>query len=97
MYVGLIYWGKPNLLAHVLSSTLLGVDAYLVQVETDISDGSSAYNTVGLPDSAIKESKDRVTAAIKNSDLHFPSSRITINLAPADIRKEGSAFDLTVP
>ena len=84
------------MLAHVLSSTLLGVDAYLVQVETDISDGSSAYNTVGLPDSAIKESKDRVTAAIKNSDLHFPSSRITINLAPADIRKEGSAFDLPI-
>ena len=96
MYVGFIYWGKPSLLAHVLSSTLLGVDAYLVQVETDISDGSSAYNTVGLPDSAIKESKDRVTAAIKNSDLHFPSSRITINLAPADIRKEGSAFDLPI-
>ncbi len=84
------------MLASVLSSALLGVDAYLVQVETDISDGLPAYNTVGLPDSAIKESKDRVTAAIKNSDLHFPSSRITINLAPADIRKEGSAFDLPI-
>jgi len=84
------------MLARVLSSALLGVDAYIVQVETDISTGLPSFNTVGLPDSAVKESKDRVTAAIKNSDFHFPSSRITINLAPADVRKEGSAFDLPI-
>ena len=77
------------MLACVLSSALLGVDAYIVQVETDISTGLPSFNTVGLPDSAVKESKDRVTAAIKNSDFHFPSSRITINLAQADVRKEG--------
>ena len=84
------------MLACVLSSALLGVDAYIIQVETDISSGLPSFNTVGLPDSAVKESKDRVTAAIKNSDFHFPSSRITINLAPADVRKEGSAFDLPI-
>ena len=59
------------MLARVLSSALLGVDAYIVQVETDISTGLPSFNTVGLPDSAVKESKDRVTAAIKNSDFHL--------------------------
>ena len=84
------------MLARVLSSALMGLDAYIVKVEIDISDGLPAFNTVGLPDSAVKESKDRVTAAIKNSSFYFPTSRITANLAPADVRKEGSAFDLPI-
>ena len=82
------------MLASILSSAVMGVDAYIVKVEIDISDGLPAFSTVGLPDSAVKESKDRVIAAIKNSGFYFPSCRITANLAPADVRKEGSAFDL---
>ena len=82
------------MLASVLSSALMGIDAYIVKVEIDISDGLPAFATVGLPDNAVKESRERVTAAIKNSGFYFPSSRITANLAPADVRKEGSAFDL---
>ena len=84
------------MLARVLSSAVMGIDAYIVEVELDISDGLPAFATVGLPDSAVKESRERVTAAIKNSGFYFPPSRITANLAPADIRKEGSAFDLPI-
>ncbi len=84
------------MLARVLSSAVMGIDAYIVEVELDISDGLPAFATVGLPDSAVKESRERVTAAIKNSGFYFPPSRITANLAPADVRKEGSAFDLPI-
>ena len=84
------------MLARVLSSAVMGIDAYIVEVELDISDGLPAFATVGLPDSAVKESRERVTAAIKNSGFYFPTSRITANLAPADVRKEGSAFDLPI-
>lgn len=84
------------MLATVLSSAVLGIDAYIVKVEVDVADGLPAFSTVGLPDSAIKESKDRVTAAIKNSGFYFPPGRITANLAPADVRKAGSAFDLPI-
>ena len=84
------------MLATVLSSALLGIDAYIVKVEVDVAGGLPAFSTVGLPDSAIKESRDRVTAAIKNSGFYFPQTRITANLAPADIRKAGSAFDLPI-
>jgi len=74
----------------------LGVDAYLVEVELDISAGLPAFATVGLPEGAVRESKDRVKAAIKNSGYPYPDDRITVNLAPADIRKEGAAFDLPI-
>jgi magnesium chelatase family protein len=84
------------MLARVLSSAVMGIDAYIVKVEIDISDGLPFFSTVGLPDNAVRESKDRVTAAIKNSGYYFPTSRITANLAPADVRKEGSAFDLPI-
>ncbi len=84
------------MLAQVLSSTNLGVDAYLVRVEVDIGGGLPYFSTVGLPDGAVKESKDRVSAAIKNAGFWFPRRRITVNLAPADIRKEGAAFDLPI-
>ncbi|MFO7601455.1 MAG: magnesium chelatase domain-containing protein, partial [Candidatus Desulfacyla sp.] len=82
------------MLAKVLSSAVIGIDAYLVEVEVDISQGLPSFSTVGLPEGAVRESKERVKAAVKNSGYHFPSDRITVNLAPADIRKEGSAFDL---
>lgn len=82
------------MLAKVLSSAVIGIDAYVVEVEVDISEGLPSFSTVGLPEGAVRESKERVKAAIKNSGYHFPSDRITVNLAPADIKKEGSAFDL---
>lgn len=82
------------MLAKVLSGALHGIDAYPVEVEVDIAQGLPQFATVGLPDGAVKESKDRVKSAIKNSGYEFPTRRITINLAPADIRKEGAAFDL---
>ena len=82
------------MLARVLSSAIIGVDAYTVEVEVDISQGLPSFSTVGLPEGAVRESKERVKASIKNSGYHFPSDRITVNLAPADIKKEGSAFDL---
>jgi magnesium chelatase family protein len=82
------------MLAKVLSSAVIGIDAYIVEVEVDISQGLPSFSTVGLPEGAVRESKERVKASIKNSGYHFPSDRITVNLAPADVKKEGSAFDL---
>src|SRR5210317_1135002 len=82
------------MIARILSSAVIGIDAYIVEVEIDISQGLPSFATVGLPEGAVRESKERVKAAIKNSGYHFPSDRITVNLAPADIKKEGSAFDL---
>ncbi len=84
------------MLSKVFSAGLLGIDAYLVDVEVDIAQGLANWNTVGLPESSVRESRDRVIAAIKNSGYHFERKRITINLAPADIRKEGTAFDLPI-
>jgi len=84
------------MLARVHSAAILGVDAYEVQVEVDITRGTGAFNIVGLPDAAIRESRDRTAAAIRNSGFEFPLERITINLAPADVRKEGPAFDLPI-
>ncbi|MDZ7264116.1 MAG: YifB family Mg chelatase-like AAA ATPase [candidate division KSB1 bacterium] len=84
------------MLAKVFSAAVLGIDAFLVEVEAHLESQLPAFATVGLPDSAVKESKERVNAAIKNSNLPFPQKRITINLAPADVRKEGSAFDLPI-
>jgi len=84
------------MLSKIISSATLGVEAYKVEVESDIQQQLPAFITVGLPDGAVRESKERVTSAIKNSDFVFPSKRVTINLAPADIKKEGSAFDLPI-
>ncbi len=84
------------MLAKVMSGALIGIDAYSVEVEVDIAQGLPQFSTVGLPEGAVKESKDRVKSAIKNSGYDFPARRITINLAPADIRKEGAAFDLPI-
>lgn len=82
------------MLARVYSSAILGIDAYRLDVEIDLAQGMPAFATVGLPEGAVKESKDRIRAAVKNSGYVFPLKRITVNLAPADIRKEGSALDL---
>ena len=82
------------MIARILSSAVIGIDAYVVEVEVDISQGLPAFSTVGLPEGAVRESKERVKTSIKNSGYQFPADRITVNLAPADIKKEGSAFDL---
>ncbi|MFQ6008691.1 MAG: YifB family Mg chelatase-like AAA ATPase, partial [Candidatus Zixiibacteriota bacterium] len=84
------------MLSKIISAATLGVKAYPVEVEADIQQQLPLFVTVGLPDGAVRESKERVTAAIKNSDFVFPAKKVTINLAPADIKKEGSAFDLPI-
>ena len=84
------------MLARVLTSAVFGIEAFLVEVEVDIANGLPAFNMVGLPDTACRESFDRVRAAIKNSGIVFPSRKITVNLAPANLKKEGSAFDLAI-
>ncbi|MBE7010942.1 MAG: ATP-binding protein [Ruminococcaceae bacterium] len=84
------------MIATVKSCGLLGIDGYVVEVETDISNGMPAFDVVGLPDAAVKESKERVRAAMKNSELDFPQRRITVNLAPANIKKEGPFYDLPI-
>jgi magnesium chelatase family protein len=84
------------MLARVASAAVLGIDAYLVDVETDIANGLPSFATVGLPHGAVKEGRERVNSAIHNAGYLFPLQRITVNLAPADIRKEGSAFDLPI-
>lgn len=84
------------MLAKIISSTLLGVDACPIEVEVDLSNGLPTFTTVGLPGAAIRESRDRVKAAMVNSGFAFPLKRITVNLAPAHLRKEGTAFDLPI-
>lgn len=80
----------------MLSSAVIGIDSHPVDVEVDISPGLPQFATVGLPDAAVRESKDRIRAAIKNSGYEFPGDRVTVNLSPADIRKEGTSFDLPI-
>ena len=80
----------------IKSSALNGVDGYIVEVEADIGRGMPGFDIVGLPGSAVKESRDRVRAAIKNSGIEFPVKHITVNLAPAHTKKEGPAFDLPI-
>src|SRR2546422_1234124 len=83
-------------LARILSAALVGVEAVLVRVEVDVARGLPAFTTVGLPDSAVRESRERVKTSIRNGGYAFPNDRVTVNLAPADLRKEGSAFDLPI-
>ena len=84
------------MLSKVLSSAVLGIDAYLVEVEVDIASGLPCFTTVGLPEAAVKESRERVKSAIQNSGYRFPDDRITVNLAPAHIKKDGTGFDLPI-
>jgi magnesium chelatase family protein len=87
---------RSNVLACVRTAAVFGVDAYPVQVEVDVSFGLPSFTMVGLPDVSVRESRDRVRSAIRNSGFEFPPHRITVNLAPADMRKEGSSFDLPI-
>ncbi len=80
----------------ILSSATLGIDAYVMEVEFDLAPGLPAWNLVGLPDASIKESRDRVQSALSNNGFPFPLKKVTINLAPADIQKEGPALDLPI-
>ncbi|MEZ5290088.1 MAG: YifB family Mg chelatase-like AAA ATPase [Vicinamibacterales bacterium] len=84
------------MLAHVRSAALRGLDALAVSVEVDVSFGLPVFAMVGLPDASVRESRDRVRAAIRNSGFDFPAHRITVNLAPADVRKAGASFDLPI-
>jgi len=80
----------------VLGVSVIGMESYPVSVEVDVSRGLPQFATVGLPDASVKESRDRIKAAIKNSGYSFPRDHVTVNLAPADIRKEGTGFDLPI-
>jgi magnesium chelatase family protein len=85
------------MLSNVLSASVIGIEAHRVEVEVDISSrGLPHFSMVGLPDAAVKESRDRVRASLKNIGFNFPLKQITVNLAPADLKKEGSAFDLPI-
>ena len=84
------------MLAKIQSCAVIGLEGALVEVEVDLSNGLAAFTIVGLPDAAVNESRERVRSAIKNSGCLFPFKRITVNLAPADLRKEGPAYDLPI-
>src|SRR5690348_14058871 len=85
------------MLAKIWSAAIVGLDAVPVEVEVDIaSQGLPAFTIVGLPDEAVKEARERVRAALKNSGADFPAKRITVNLAPADLPKEGPSYDLPI-
>ena len=84
------------MLARVLSCAIVGLDGALVEVEVDIAPGLPAFTIVGLPDAAVQEAKDRVRAAIRNTGYQFPMKRITVNLAPADLKKVGPSYDLPI-
>ncbi len=84
------------MIAKIVCYTLCGLEGVPIEVETDVNKGIPSYEMVGLPDAAVKESKERVRSAIKNSGMLFPVNRITVNFAPADLRKEGAAYDLAI-
>ena len=80
----------------VKSAGIFGINSYMIEIEADVSGGLPSFDVVGLPDTAVKESRDRVRAAIKNCGYKFPTGRITVNLAPADKKKEGAVYDLPI-
>lgn len=84
------------MLSNIKSISLNGLEGSLVEVQTDISNGLPKFETVGLPDMSVKESKERIRTAIKNSQIEFPSKKIIINLAPANTKKEGTIYDLPI-
>jgi magnesium chelatase family protein len=90
------FWELPRMLAKIYSGAVFGVDAYEVEIEVNASSGAPVIVVVGLPDVAVKESRDRVTTAVSNSGFRWPKGRTTINLAPADVKKEGPSFDLPI-
>src|SRR6186997_2281293 len=84
------------MLARVRSAAVFGIEASPVTIEVDVSFGFPAFTMVGLPNASVRESRDRVRSAIRNSGFEFPAHRITVNLAPADVRKAGASFDLPI-
>lgn len=84
------------MLAKILSATAIGIDATIVEAEIDVGPGMPSFNIVGLPDTAVQEARERVRSALKNSGFTFPARRVTVNLAPASLRKTGSDFDLAI-
>ena len=94
--IDLAFCQTVPMLAKIYSAAVYGVDAYEVEIEVNDGGGEPKIVIVGLPDTAVKESRDRVTTAISNSGYHWPRGRTTINLAPADIKKEGPSFDLPI-
>ncbi len=84
------------MLAKVISCAVIGLEGAIVEVEVDISPGLPSFTIVGLPDAAVQESRERVRAAIRNSGCAFPMKRIVVNLAPADLKKAGPAYDLPI-
>lgn len=84
------------MLSIVKTMSLHGLNGYLIDVEVDVSSGMPSWDIVGLPDTSVKESKERVRTAIKNSGIEFPSRKIIVNLSPASTKKEGSLFDLPI-
>lgn len=88
--------GEAHMFTSVYSLGLFGMETFLVETECDLSGGLPRFDIVGLPDTAVSESRERVRSSIKNCGMDFPVSRITVNLAPADIRKEGPLYDLPI-
>src|SRR5436190_14819228 len=84
------------MLARLRTAAVFGVEACQVDVEVDVSFGMPSFTMVGLPDASVRESRDRVRSAIRNSGFEFPAHRVTVNLAPADVRKAGASFDLPI-
>ena len=84
------------MLAKALTCAIVGLEGAVVEAEVDISPGLPAFNIVGLPDTAVQEARERVRAAIRNSGFDFPMRRITVNLAPADLKKAGPSYDLSI-
>ena len=84
------------MLSNIKSMSLVGVDGYLVDVQVDVTHGMPAWDIVGLPDASVKEARERVRAALRNVGVDFPSRKVVINLAPANLKKEGPYFDLPI-
>ncbi len=87
---------RATMYSKINTCVLQGLNGHIIEVETDLSRGMPVFGIVGLPDASIRESKERVRTAIKNSGFQFPLSRITVNLAPANLKKEGSQLDLAI-
>ncbi|HEY0711165.1 MAG TPA: magnesium chelatase domain-containing protein, partial [Polyangia bacterium] len=94
--VGTALAGVAGMLAHVRSATVMGVEASPIEVEVDMAAGLPGCHIVGLPDAGVKEGRIRIRGALENSGIKLPPRRITVNLAPADLRKDGAAFDVPI-
>jgi magnesium chelatase family protein len=84
------------MLSKVFTCAIMGIDGLIIEVETDVSNGLPGFSIVGLPDTAVRESRERVRTSIKNSDYEYPVKKVTVNLAPADVKKEGPCYDLSI-